>query len=164
MTSEISQSRFYMWRTLFAVVHADNIVTDEEVNFMAKALEDIDFNTEQENILKDDIDNPKDAEEMFEGITDLEDRTVFFDLAHEVVWVDGDFGEDEQNVMIKLARAHYRKTNIDDMVGKVSLEFDNSCDVARSSLDDSNTSEDQANLRHVVHSFRERFLRLISGQ
>ena len=40
---EVSESRFYMWRTLFSVAHADNVVTDEEIAFMAHILEDINF-------------------------------------------------------------------------------------------------------------------------
>lgn len=158
MQNEISESRFYMWRTLFAIVHADNVVTDEEVGFMAKALEDIAFSPAQEEILKDDIENPKDIEEMFEGITDLADRTAFFDLAHEVVWVDGNFDKEEQNVMIRLAQAHYRKTNVDELVGKVSLQLDEDYDAAR------DTPSDRANMKRAVHSFRARFLQLIAGR
>ena len=45
--SVVSESRFYMWRTLFAVAHADNVVADEEVEFMAHILEDVEFSDHQ---------------------------------------------------------------------------------------------------------------------
>ena len=34
---DITDSQFYMWRTLFAIVHVDDMVTEEEVHFMAEA-------------------------------------------------------------------------------------------------------------------------------
>lgn len=124
MSDGISQSQFFMWRTLFAVAHADNIVTDEEIAFMAHVLEDIDFSEEQTAILKDDIGNPKDIEMMFRGITEQEDRSKFFDFARDLVWVDGDFGTEEQSVMIKLFREHFQNTDVEKLVGQVRLEFE----------------------------------------
>ena len=55
MSDFVSESQFYMWRTLFAVAHADSIVADEEVAFMASVLNDINFTPEQTEVLKDDI-------------------------------------------------------------------------------------------------------------
>ncbi len=124
MTTPISDSRFYMWRTLFAVAHADNIVTDEELEFMAHVLEDVAFTTAQTDMLKDDIMNPKDVEKMFQGVTDQSDRIEFFDFARDLVWVDGDFGSEEQSVMIKLHQEHIKRANVDDMIGKVTLELE----------------------------------------
>ncbi len=113
-----------MWRTLFAVAHEDNIVTDEELEFMAHVLEDINFTQEQTDTLKDDIMNPKDVEQMFHGVTDQNDRIEFFDFARDLVWVDGDFGSEEQSVMIKLHKEHIKRANVDEMIGKVSLELE----------------------------------------
>ena len=124
MDNKISDSRFYMWRTLFAVVHADSVVTDEEIGFMAHVLDDIDFSDEQTVILKDDIATAKNAEVLFDLVTEQQDRSEFFDLARDLVWVDGDFGTEEQSVMIKLQQAHIKKTDVDSLVGEVSLEFE----------------------------------------
>lgn len=132
MSQPISDSRFYMWRTLFAVAHADDIVTDEEVEFMAHVLEDVDFTDEQTDILKDDITNPKNVELMFQGVTDLNDRVAFFDFARDLVWVDGDFGTQEQSVMIKLQQEHMKRVNVDDMMGQVSLQLEEEKPVERS--------------------------------
>ncbi len=120
----VTDSRLNMWRTLFAVAHADNIVTDEELEFMAHVLNDVDFTSEQTKTLKDDILHPKDVEEMFRGVTDEEDRSNFFNFARDLVWVDGDFGSEEQSVMIKLQQMHYKDVKLDDLIGNVELELE----------------------------------------
>ena len=148
----VNESKFSMWRTLFAMAHADNIVTEEEIHFMVEALERVDFSPEQKSVLEEDVKTPQDIEAMFKGVTDAEDRAEFFKFARELVWCDGDFGEEEQAVMIKLKQAHMRETNIDDMVGNVKLE-----------LEEELPSYEDVELdgRHKF-SFRERFLQLIS--
>lgn len=122
--SEVSDSRFYMWRTLFSVAHADNIVTDEEITFMAHILEDVNFSDEQTTLLKDDIINPKNVEDMFRGMTDQNDRKEFFSFARDLVWVDGDFGAQEQVVMINLLQSHFKDIDFDELVGSVSMELE----------------------------------------
>lgn len=124
MKRDITDSQLHIWRTLFAVAHADDIVTDEEVQFMAHVMEEVDFTEEQLIILKDDISNPKNAKEMFYKITTREDRVKFFDLARDLVWADGDFDEAEQSVMVQLHQIHIKDTNMDSLIGKVSLELE----------------------------------------
>ncbi|MBI1300026.1 MAG: TerB family tellurite resistance protein [Alphaproteobacteria bacterium] len=124
MPSGVTDSQFHMWRTLFAITHADNVVTNEEIRFMAHVLEDIEFSDKQTEQLKDDISNPKDAEAMFRGVTDPDDRIKFFDFARDLVWVDGDFASEEQNVLIKLMKMNCDEIDIEKMVGKVSLELE----------------------------------------
>lgn len=131
MKKTITDSRFYMWRTLFAVAHADNVVTDEEIEFMAHVLEDVSFTEEQTDTLKDDIANAKNVEFMFDGVTDINDRIEFFDLARDLVWVDGDFGSQEQSVMIKLQQKHIERADVDQLIqanSSLELEDDPSVD------------------------------------
>lgn len=161
MSAGVSQSRFHMWRTLFAIVHADNVVTDAEVRFMAKVLEDIDFSPEQEAVLKDDINTPKNVEEMFAGITDRDDRAAFFNFARELVWVDGDFAAEEQDMMIRLKKLHYWNTNVDDLVGTVNLRFEEERDIVPSEGADRTGEEKGGRVRRAVMSFRRRFLETI---
>lgn len=124
MSEQISDSRFYMWRTLFAVVHADGIATDEEVRFMAEVLEDISFSDDQLKILKQDIYEAQDIKAMFEGVTDTLDQAEFFKFAHELVHVDGDFGTEEQAVLLQLQQAHLQTVNVDDLIGSVDMAFE----------------------------------------
>jgi hypothetical protein len=120
---ELSESQFYMWRTLFAVAHADNVVSIEEVRFMAEALEDIPFSEVQKKILNEDLKDPRDPEEMFAGITDDRDQALFFKHASALVHVDGRFGEEEQNIIVKLQKKHLKTVNVDSLVGRIDLEF-----------------------------------------
>lgn len=161
MESKISKSQFYMWRTLFAVAHADDIVTKEEVEFMAQILEDVDFSDEQTEILKDDIVNAKDIELMFKGITDQEDRIKFFEFARDLVWIDGDFGEAEQSVMINLFRDHFRQINVDDLIGKVRLQFEDEA-VDRRSYDNSDNELKKSKINNALNEFQKRFVHFFS--
>ncbi len=137
MSKGLSESEFYMWRTLFAIAHADHVVTSEEVRFMAEALEDIPFSQEQHDILNDDITNPKDILEMFDGISDVHDQARFFKFARRLVWIDGDYGMEEQAIMLKLEEAHLARVNIvDDLVGSIKMEFEEDAPVSSSAAQD----------------------------
>lgn len=162
MSNGVNQSQFYMWRTLFAVAHADDIVTDEEIEFMAHILTDIDFSDEQTKTLKDDIMNAKDVEFMFEGITNSDDRVRFFDLARDLVWVDGVFDNAEQSVMIKLHQKHFKDTNVDDLIGKVPLTLeDDPANTLRAKGHSYGSPKPKHSIKDALFSFRERFINLI---
>jgi hypothetical protein len=124
MTGTLTQSQFYMWRTLFALAHADNMVSAQEVRFMAEALEDVPFSPAQRAILTEDIKTPADVIEMFKNISNVKDQAKFFKFAHALVWADGDYGKGEQEVMLKLMKAHVGQHNLDDLIGKVDLELE----------------------------------------
>lgn len=152
----INESEFFMWRTLFSVAHADNIVTDEEIEFMAQILGDVNFSDEQTKMLKDDIVNPKDAHKMFNGVTDQNDRIQFFEFARDLVWVDGDFGSEEQSVMLHLYQKHLKETNVDELIGKTSLELED--EPCRQS-DLSECKPHDGSLHAMLTSFRNCFVR-----
>lgn len=163
MVNAINQSKFYMWRTLFALVHADNVVTDEEISFMAQALEDIDFTYDQTEALKDDALNAKDIEEMFNGITDYDDRMQFFSLARDVVVVDGNFCSDEQSVMTKLFKENIKQSNTDELVGKINLELEEdgnneTCHIIGEPEDKNNND-----IKFIVSSFKYNFKKILEG-
>ena len=160
---EITQSQFYMWRTLFAVAHADDVVTEDEVKFMAQILEDINFSDAQRLILKEDITDPKDCEQMFDHITEQKDRTAFFNFAHDLVWVDGDFGSEEQSIMVKLHQKHYKETDVDDLIGNVSLELEGPMPHTSKSRQHQKADRKKKDIRKGLFSFHRRFLDIING-
>ncbi|MBK6897233.1 MAG: TerB family tellurite resistance protein [Alphaproteobacteria bacterium] len=159
----ITDSQFFMWRTLFAIAHADNILADGEIEYMARVLEEISFTPQQTTTLKDDITNPKNIDEMFTGVSDVQDRLQFFDLARELVWADGDFGEAEQSAIIKLKRAHFLKTDVDDLIGKINLELEDDRDIAPRTGSVKEYGKKQR-FRKTIFSFRDRFLETITGK
>lgn len=154
MSSNVTDSQFYMWRTLFAIAHADGVVTDEEVRFMAEALEDIPFSDEQMKTLNDDVRNAQGIEAMFAGIKDVKDQAVFFKLAHELVHIDGEYGLAEQSAILKLKEMHLQTANLDDLVGSVELELESDHDQEPVFK---NTTQKKT-FKDVVHSFRDAFL------
>jgi len=120
----INDSQFSMWRSIFAVAHADGVVSDEEVRFMAETLELLPFSEEQRGILSSDIKEVRDVEEMFAGITDSVDQAEFFNIAHKLVHVDGDYSAEEQEMMLKLKQLHLSNVNLDELVGQVDLQLE----------------------------------------
>lgn len=154
MASVITDSQFYMWRTVFALAHADDIVTDEELRFMAETLEDIPFSNAQKTVLHKDAKEEQSVEAMFQKITEPLDQAEFFRIASQIAHADGDFGEEEQEVMLRLKRIHLHNVDIDTLIGKIDLSFE----------DDEDNAPEKRSFKKAVHSYRQRFLRSIMGQ
>lgn len=155
----LTESQFYMWRTLFALAHADGIVTGEEVRFMAEALEDLPFSDEQRGVLNDDIRYAQRPEDMFSGITDVRDQAAFFKYARRLVHIDGDYGTAEQAVMLRLKEMHIKSADVDDLIGKVRMELEeeNGPEFVDGAV--GADAADRRGLRQVVYSFRDAFLK-----
>lgn len=148
----VSESEFYMWRTVFALAHVDHNVSEREVTLMSDILKDISFTDEQRAALEEDIKRKQDPAEMFKQISDEKDRLMFFQFAHDMVWVDGEYGREEQEIMLKLYQKHVLDTNVDDLIGKVKLELEDDSDQA---LEERVNRKDN---KRILQSFRDRFL------
>ncbi|MGB4058276.1 MAG: hypothetical protein WBK77_09360 [Alphaproteobacteria bacterium] len=145
----VTESEFYMWRTLFALTHVDGKVSSEELRFMVEAIEDVPFTEDQEKTLHDDIRNKQDIFEMFEKISNIKDQARFFQYASDITWADGDYSKAEQDVLLKLQVVHLKKTDVDDLIGTVKLEF----------ADETAPPTDKVlRKKKLVFSFRKRFL------
>lgn len=123
-TETLNESQFYMWRTLFALVHADQVVTEEERKFMEKALDGLSLTDYQRSILVSDTMESADIGEMFKRITNQNDRVEFFRHARALVWCDGDFDQQEQEIIEKLKRTHMADVDFFALMDEVSLSFD----------------------------------------
>lgn len=122
--SSISESRFYMWRAVFAMAHADDVITDEERNFMMGVIRDYDFSDFQKDILLNDIENKQDIASMFSFITEQDDRTKFFYYARLLCWSDGDFDAQEQEILTRLKRSYIEDIDFEKLMEDVDLEID----------------------------------------
>lgn len=91
---------------------------------MSEALEDVPFTDQQKEILLKDSRQAQDPEDMFQHVMDVHDQATFFALARNVVHVDGDYGEEEQEIMLKLQRLHVQKKNVDELIGSISLSLE----------------------------------------
>lgn len=101
-TNGLKVSRFNMWRAVFAMAHADHVVTEEEKEFIRHYIDNIPFSDEQRAMLWADSENPPPVRDVFEQISDLEDRGDFFQFASMLCWCDGDFDEHERALEEKL--------------------------------------------------------------
>lgn len=119
----LNDSKFYMWRTLFALVHADNIVTKEELEFIKSALKDLDLSEEQKTTLETDVVVPKDPIEMFRGISNIIDQKEFFNFAYQLVLIDGDYDSREYEVIQRLQEEHDKSLGKDLASEEIDLVF-----------------------------------------
>ena len=120
----LSDSRFNMWRAIFAMAHADHVVTNEERAFMYKVLTEEPLSTAQRAQLERDISAAQSIPDMFAKISDADDRSQFFYFARMLVWSDGDFGAQEQKIMLELNKAHVKMTDMDTLKSTMEFELD----------------------------------------
>ncbi len=100
----ITESRFYMWRAIFAVAHADGIVTIEETDFLSKCFGKDNFSPGQQQILMRDMGEPQSVMHMFKHILKEEDKLDFFIVAEELSEADGDFSSSEKRSINSLKK------------------------------------------------------------
>lgn len=153
-----SDSRFYMWRAVFAMAHADNVVTDDEKKYLRGILAREPFSEEQRRILEQDMELPQDVADMFIKVDDQNDRSQFFYHARMLVWSDGDFGEQEQKIIMRLKQTHVRTVDFDQIIKDLNLSLDDDQRVR--------IAEDRNRVLKVDYpeGFFRRILRQLSGQ
>lgn len=120
----VTDSHLYMWRTVFALAHADGNVSDAEARFLAEEMDGVNLSPEQKDLLYSDLQNPQSVDEMFDKITDAADRTKFFEIARELIAIDGDDTGKIRDVLVDLNQKNMSQVSIDDLIGNVDLSFD----------------------------------------
>ena len=121
----VTESQFYMWRAIFAMAHADHVVTNEEKQFMNRVLNEVNFSELQEETLRGDIEEAQDIGEMFVMIESQHDRSRFFYFARMLTWCDGDFDEQEQKILTELAKSLNKSVDITTMINDNDLQLEN---------------------------------------
>lgn len=158
MLQNVSESRFCMWRALFAIAHADDHVSVDERNFLNSLLEREPFSEAQINILKSDIDYKQDIRVLFSQISNQQDRSDFFQFARTLVWCDGSFGDDEQKIMLELQKIHLKTVDFETLEDSGEIEFDD-VDI---DVDDDTPHEQTPPLQK--RGFVSRLLRFLMGK
>lgn len=102
----LSESRFYMWRAIFAIAHADGVVAPDELEFIQEHTANVPFSDGQKAILAKDLANPQNVVSMFKQVKNEQDIEDFFTLARILCWSDGDFDKQERKIMKQLADMH----------------------------------------------------------
>lgn len=111
MAEGVSESRFYMWRAVVAMVHADGVVTPHEVAFVNDYINDINLSPEQMKMIGGDLQTPQDVYEMYAHITERQDKKDFFALARALSWCDGDYDGQEKHIIEVLEESHMNDEN-----------------------------------------------------
>lgn len=120
MTNQaLSQSRFYMWRAVFAIAHTDGRVTADEIAFAKNYLQNVTFSTEQKDVLLNDLAEPQDVKSLLEQVTDIADQADFFQFATMLGWSDGDASASEQKLIDRLNDQQMSRFNRDDIARKI---------------------------------------------
>lgn len=107
MSSGLNPSRFAMWRAVVAIMHADFVVKPHEINFILESIRDLPLSDDQRAQLKEEIYTPGNIDELFHEITAPADKEDFFHLARALAWADGDFDENEENLLNRLGDLHF---------------------------------------------------------
>jgi len=155
----VTESQFYMWRAVFAMAHADDVIEPSEAEMMSAVIWDFDFSEEQRTILEKDIVHKQDVMDMFRLIPDEKDRLNFFEFAYQMAKVDGVFSEAEQNILTQIQRRHNYSADISTMANSyISLDLEE--DGTSQKTVRSDTSGDAQNvggLKFFMTLFKKRF-------
>lgn len=111
--THVSESRFYMWRAVFAMAHVDGQVSADEILFAEQYLDKAPFSKDQKDILKQDLKEPQNVSELLAKVDDLSDQADFFQFSHMLAWTDGDYSSQEQNLLNRLSSLQQEKANKD---------------------------------------------------
>ena len=115
MSEGISQSRFNMWRSVLALIHADGVIHPKELEFMNHYLLEIGFSEDQAQTLISDLSDPQDPTETYSDISDMEDRGQFFMFARMLIWCDGNLDEQEEKIFNHLMKKHMSDIDKDNL-------------------------------------------------
>lgn len=90
---------FTLWRTVFALVHVDGYLDEEERVYIEQIMDRFSFLPEQRAIVETGLDEPADVQALFAEIEGEERRRQFFRLARMIIWCDGLLHDDEREIL-----------------------------------------------------------------
>jgi uncharacterized membrane protein YebE (DUF533 family) len=117
----ISDSRFFMWRAVVAMAHADKVIEPEEKEFIENYINRLPFSEKQRETLRRDLEKQRDVAQMFELVTEPEDQSEFFMFARMLVWSDGDYDAQEKKILEYLESTQMRSLNHDRLEEMVRM-------------------------------------------
>ena len=98
----VSTSKFYMFRCLIALAHADGVFCNEERAYMTAFINHLPFTNEQEEILHNDFDKPEDVGSLLKYVNDKTYRTQILYFARLMAYKDGILSPDEDLLLKKI--------------------------------------------------------------
>lgn len=111
----MSDSRFHMWRAVFAMAHVDGNVTQEEVDFARNYLDRAMFSDAQKVVLSGDLIERQSVGEMLAFVSDPADQSDFFQFSQMLAWADGDYSAQEKVLVDRVSGEQMAKFSKDDV-------------------------------------------------
>jgi len=90
---------FALWRAVFAMVHVDGEVSDEERQYINSVMDVFRFTDEQRSVVRSAMTKPGDVVKLFRAVDSKAHRKQFFILARIIAWCDGLFHDDEREAL-----------------------------------------------------------------
>ena len=123
MSQELSNSRFNMWRGVVSMMHADNIVTPHEKNFVLENTRDVPMTEQQRETLRAELTDPAIIDDVFRHITNPIDKQDFFHLARAIAWSDGHLDQSEAELLKRLSEGSALKQEMEKAFTVTRKEF-----------------------------------------
>ena len=112
---EMTKSQFNMWRLVVCAVHADKRVDTAELKMIEHYLAELDFNEEQLNLLKKELSQPAEADEILPAVTDPGDRSQSVYFVRLLLWKDQILTEEEGTFLKKIQDYFAPFVNMDEI-------------------------------------------------
>ena len=90
---------FALWQAVFAMVHVDGELSEEEQVVIDNVMDAFQFSDEQRGIIRADVKKPGDVVALFKKVESKAHRKQFFILARIIAWCDGIFHDDEREAL-----------------------------------------------------------------
>lgn len=95
---------FSLWRAVFALVHVDGNISEEEIRYIEKIKEAFGFTRKQKKIVKTDMKDKLDVATLFQDISNVNYQRQFFIMARTIIWCDGYLHELELEAVNKIVK------------------------------------------------------------
>lgn len=92
----MDEQKFLMWRTCFAILRLDGVVTKEEMNWADTVIFDEDFTDKQVKVLKEDLQNNGQFDELFSQLKLPHQKAFVLHMVRTLGNIDEDYSEDER--------------------------------------------------------------------
>jgi uncharacterized membrane protein YebE (DUF533 family) len=97
--TEVGTSQFYMIRCVFAIAHADGLVSEKERIYADTLIERMPFNAEQKATLHADLLTPQDVSDMLRYVNDPKYRGQVVYFARLMAYKDGHLHPNENEIL-----------------------------------------------------------------
>lgn len=113
-------SKFNVWRACIGIIWIDGIVQTEERDWIEDRIEKLRFTDEQREILKQDLANNINFEEVFSKITRPADRGFLVHQIRVISHMDSDFSPKERALLQKWNDFVMKRVDMDEVLADIT--------------------------------------------